>query len=297
MRLLALLSVIVVAPTLRAQNPQAPRAPQAPQIPAAWDSVARILKSAPAPQNGYMRYNFPRRDLNVKVGNTAVPTGALTSWVGFGGTPADADVMGDLVTVGHETGAVLAELAHQGIDVLAIHNHLTGDSPAVTYVHFHAHGAATAIAVKMDVVLARTAVPRPVEAGAIPPLTIDTALVFGILGETGRAQGSSATVSFMLVPGTVTMHGHALVPALAYASPIGFQMIANDRLLALGDLAVPAVKVQAVLGTLAVNGIDATAVHTHLIGEEPRVYFIHFWAEGAPRAVLSGLRSAIDAAR
>ncbi len=273
----------------------APLAAQAP-LPA-WDSVGQVLKTAPAPQNGYIRYNFPRRDLTVRIGNAVVPTGGITSWIGFGGTPADADMMGDLVTVRGETAAALSELAHQGIDVLAIHNHFAGEMPAVTFIHFHAQGVAMALATKMDQVLARTSAPRPVEPGAVPPLTIDTALVFGTLGQTGRAQGAFASISFMLVPGTVTMHGHPLVPNLAYASPIGVHMISSERLLALGDLAIPAAKVSAVLGTLAINNISATAVHTHLIGEEPRVYYIHFWADGNPTAVLTGLRKAIDVAR
>ena len=275
-----------VAVQLHAQSPQP-----------AWDSVGQILKTAPAPQNGYMRYNFPRRDLTVRIGTAVVPTGGVTSWIGFAGMPADADMMGDLVTVRGETAAALSELAHQGIEVLAIHNHFAGELPAVTYIHFHAQGSATALATKMDQVLARTAAPRPVEAGTVPPLTIDTALVFNTLGQTGRAQGAFASISFMLVPGTVTMHGHQLVPNLAYASPIGVHMISSERLLALGDLAVPAPKVNAVLVTLAINNISATAVHTHLIGEEPRVYYIHFWADGNPTAVLTGLRKAIDVAR
>ncbi|HEY2804846.1 MAG TPA: DUF1259 domain-containing protein [Gemmatimonadales bacterium] len=285
MRAVIFVASLTIAFPLQAQNT------------APWDSIARVLQTPSNRLPEYVRYNFPRRDLSVRIAGTLVPTGAVTSWLGFGGEPADAEVMGDLVTVRGETAAVLAECAKQGIDVLAVHNHLSGEIPAVTYVHVHAHGPAVALAQKLDQVLSRTAVPRPVEAGMPPPLTIDTALVFGTLGQSGRAQGAFASLTFMLVQEAVTMHGRTMIPSLAYASPIGIQMLSPERLIALGDLAIPAVKVQAVLQTLAGNGIGATAVHTHMINEEPRVYFIHFWADGAPNAILTGLRKAIDVAR
>ena len=265
---------------------------------AAWDSVARILKAPGVETGGYHRYNFPRRDITLKVGDvTVAPALALGAWAGFSGEPADATMMGDLVLTAAELRPVLAELANQRIDVTAIHNHLAGEEPQITYVHFHAQGGAIDLGTRLDHVLVHTATPRPVAAGSPQPVAIDTAAVFGTLGLSGRAQGNVAQVSTVLVPGTVTMHGRALVPALAYGSPINIQMVGPGRAVATGDLAVLGPRVDPVLDAFAAHRITATAVHSHLIAESPAIYYIHFWADGTLAEVTRGLRAGLDAGR
>ena len=268
------------------------------QAAAPWDSVGRILKSRPLPQNGYTRYNFPRTDLTIRVNDiTLHPSLASTSWVGFAGTPDHAVTMGDLVTTLVETGAVTQALTEEGLEFLAIHNHLAGSLPNVTYIHFHGHGTVYALAASMDRVLARTRTQRPVMPAPSESLAIDTARVYRALGQSGRASGEVVSLGFQFVPGTVTMGTETLVPAMAYGSPIVIQMISPTRAVATGDFSVPESKVNAVRSTLVANGITPTAMHTHLVGENPRIYYIHFWAEGTLDTVLAGLRRTIDAAR
>src|SRR5207247_4916201 len=110
---------------------------------AAWDSVGRILGTAPTSAAGYIRYNLPRRDLTVRIGDVTVsPALALGAWAGFSGEPNDATMMGDLVLTAAELGPVLAELAHQRIGVSAIHNHVVGEQPEIIYVHILGQGNA-----------------------------------------------------------------------------------------------------------------------------------------------------------
>ena len=116
-------------------------------------------------------------------------------------------------------------------------------------------------------------------------------------GESIRSNGNVAQLSFMLVPGGVTMHGESVDPALAYGSPVNIQFVDSSRAVATGDFAVLERGVDPVLDALAANGITATAVHSHLVGEEPRIYYIHFWADGRAADVLRGLRAAVDAGR
>lgn len=281
-----LLTVTLLAAPAGAQDSQA-----------AWDSVGRILQTAPAPNAGYVRYNFPRRDITLKVRDVTVsPALALGAWFGFAGTPAASQVMGDIVLLGDELGPVLDELNRQGISVTAIHNHVVGE-PQVTYTHIHAEGNAVEIARKLDKVLARTRTPRPVTAAAPAPVTIDTALVFRTLGIPGRATGAVAQFTVVLPTVPVMLHGKTVVPAQGYGTPINVQMVDASRYVATGDYSVLEGRVQPVISALAANGITATAVHSHLIGETPKVYYIHFWAEGTPLAVLTGLRAAMDAGR
>ena len=264
---------------------------------APWDSVGRILQTSGSATGGYYRYGWPRRDLTLRIGDVTVsPALALGAWAGFGGDTADATMMGDLVLTSGELKPVLAELARQRIAVTAIHNHLVGEAPKITYVHFQAEGNALELGRRLDRVLALTGAPRPVAAAPPQPVTIDTALVFNTLGLRGRAQGAVAQVSTVLVPGTVTMHGRPVTPALGYGSPINIQVVGPGRAVATGDFAVLGSKVAPVLEALTAHGITATAVHSHLVDELPTIYYMHFWADGPLPDVLRGLRAALDAA-
>ncbi len=288
-RLLTGAALLVVLPG--ASTAQAP-------LGASWDSVAQALRAPGSFSGGYYRYNLPRRDITLRLGDvTVAPSLALGAWAGFSGTPANAMVMGDLVLIAAELKPVLAELTRQHIDVSAIHNHLVGEEPRLVYVHFHGEGRAVDLATRLDAVVAHTATPRPVAAAAPKPLSIDTTMVFKALGTSGKAQGDVAQLSFILVPGRVTMHGKTVVPALGYGTPVNVQMVSATRAVATGDFAVVGDKVSPVIGALASHGITATAAHSHLIGERPTIYYIHFWADGAPADVLRGLRAAVDAAR
>ncbi|HVT41125.1 MAG TPA: DUF1259 domain-containing protein [Gemmatimonadaceae bacterium] len=264
----------------------------------AWAEVGRILGTPETPTGGYHRYNLPRRDLTVRIGDVTLAAAlALGGWAGFDGPPDDATVMGDLVVTTTEMQPVLGELARQHIPVTAVHNHLAGESPAIFYVHIHAQGVATDLAARIDHAVALTATPRPVGAAPAGPVTIDTATVFRVLGSQGRAQGNVAQLSFMLVQEPVSMHGHAILPSLSYATPINVQAVSSTRLVATGDFAVLGRQLGSLLTALAAHGITATAVHSHLVDEAPHVYYVHFWADGASADVLSGLRAALDAAR
>jgi hypothetical protein len=262
---------------------------------APWDSVGVILRAPASAAAGYTRYNFPRRDLTLVVGDVTVAPGlALGSWAGFAGGADSAVAMGDLVLLPSELPAVLRELDQAGLEVTAIHNHLAGEAPSLSYVHFHGEGTLWSLAAAVDRALARSATPRPVTPAAPEPLSIDTAMVFRVLGIRGRAGGAVVQLAPVLIPGAVTAHGQTLVPALAYGSPLNLQLVNPDRMVAAGDFAVLEARVLPLLHTLTSHGITATAMHSHLVGEQPRVYYIHFWADGKPDTVLAGLRAALD---
>ncbi len=282
------LSAVMMAPALSAQAAQ----------PDPWEAVSRILQSAPAPAPGYHRFNFPRRDLVVRVGGVTVsPALALTGWVGFSGAPEDATAMGDLIVTAAELGPVVRGLLDRGVEVTAVHNHLAGESPQLLYVHFHAHGAADALAGRLDEVLRLTGAPRPVGPASVVALTIDTAVVFGGLGVRGRANGAVAGISPMLLPAALSLGADTLLRTMAAASPINIQQLDDATAATSGDFAVPADLVQPLLRALARGGITPTAVHSHLIGERPTITYVHFWGVAPLAELVRGLRAALDAAR
>jgi hypothetical protein len=262
-----------------------------------WDSVGRVLQASPVQSAGYVRYNFPRRDLTLKMGENTVSRLALGAWAGFTGNGKQAMVMGDLVVTLAELLPVEAAIDSQHLAILGVHNHLTGESPTIMYVHFHGAGPAVDLARRLDRVLAKTQTPRGVAGPTTAPVTIDTAQVFSELGARGTASGAVAQLSFVLIKGNVAMRGDTIPPALAAGSPVNVQAIAPDRYVATGDFAVYQDRVQPVISALTEHGITATAVHNHLQSENPPVYFIHFWADGAPKDVLTGIKAALDAGK
>ena len=285
-KMVAAMSLAVAVP-VRAQTP----------VPAVWDSVGRILQTTAVMSSGYVRYGLPRSDLHVTIGDLPVPVPlALGAWAGFSGTGDSALVMGDLVLTSAELAPVLEALDREGIDVTAVHNHLVGETPTVTYVHFHGVGAATDLARRLDKALRLTGTPRPVPPASPAAAAIDSALVFSTLGVRGRVNGAVAQVGPVLVRDTVRLHGVPVPAALAYPSPINIAQVGPGRFVATGDFALLAGQVGPVTHALATHGITTTALHSHLIDESPTLYYLHFWADGSPPAVLGGLRAALDAA-
>lgn len=280
-------ALAIAAVSARAQMPS----------PETVDSVGQILQATGAISPGYVRFGLPRSDLHVAIGELTVPTPlALGGWVGFAGTGDSSLVMGDLVLIAPELAPVLQAMDREGIDVTAVHNHLVGETPTVTYVHFHGAGAAVDLARRLDRVLLLTGTPRPVRATPATAPGIDTALVFSALGVRGRSNGAVAQVSPILIRGTVRLHAGVVPPSLGYASPVNVAQVAPGRFVATGDFALLAEQVGPVTHALAAHGITTTALHSHLIGESPTLYYLHFWADGPPAAVLAGLRAALDAA-
>ena len=284
------LAIVAFATTARAQDARQ----------AAWDSVGTVIGAPPTPTGGYIRYNLPRRDLVVMVGDVRIAAGlALGGWVGFDGPSAAAMMMGDLVVTAAELPAVERALIAGGISITAVHNHLVGESPQVMYVHLHGHGEAMQLARAVDKALAATATPRRQAApqSAPPPLSADTALVFAGMGQRGRGAGAVASVSLELVKGAVTVQGMAVPAALAAASPVNVQFVSATRAVATGDFAVTERQLDALVRALVSAGITVTAVHSHLSGESPRLLYVHFWGDGPPAALVQQLRQAADAAR
>lgn len=290
-----LLTIAVIA---GAANPS-PAPAQSPFDPAR-DTVAAILRTPATDGGGYTRYTFPRSDLTVMVGDVRIaPALALGSWAGFVGTPAAAEAMGDVIATDAELPIVLNALVSARLDVTAIHDHLNDETPRLTYLHFHGSGSAVDLAERVNTVMSATAAPHPGAHPSTTPaaVTIDTAEVFRVLGTQGRVAGSVASMSFMLVDGPVLIGGKPVLGPMAYGTPIAIQQVTPSRAVATGDFAILASQVQPVLRELTRAGITVTALHTHMIGASPEVYYLHFWGDAPLPALLQGIRNALSIAQ
>jgi uncharacterized protein DUF1259 len=270
-------------------------APRQPQDTTPWAQVAAALGRTGAEQpGGVYRVPMPRSDLHVTLdGVTLEPALALGSWIAFERTPDGALAMGDLVLTEAELSPVLTALAGGDVHVTAIHHHLLRETPHLVYAHVHARGDPVVIARAVRAALARTGTPPAAPpAPSSGPAPLDTAGLAAALGRHGRLAGAVYQVG---VPRTepITDDGIPLPPAMGVATALNFQPAGPGRVVATGDFVLLPGEVAEVTGALRAAGIEVTAVHNHLLAEEPRLIFVHFWARGDAGAVAAGLRSAL----
>ncbi|HVS60387.1 MAG TPA: DUF1259 domain-containing protein [Gemmatimonadaceae bacterium] len=265
-----------------------------------WSAVENALgrKGTPNP-GGVIKFSFPRSDLSVVVnGVTLKPTLALGSWVAFQRIADHAMVMGDLVLLESEVTTVMASLQQNGVDQTALHNHLLGESPRVMYMHIRAIGNAERIAKAMRTALEFTNTPLGPPSSPTPTPTpiafdLDTATVAKALGVTGKVNGGVYQLS---VPRRerICDEGQEVPPTMGVATAINFQPTLGGKAAITGDFVLLGREVNPVLWTLSENGIEVTAIHSHMIDEQPRLFFMHFWANDDAAKLARGLRAALD---
>jgi hypothetical protein len=242
-----------------------------------------------------MKYGFPRSDLKVTVNGVRVrPALALGSWVAFKRTATnEAMVMGDLVLIETEVSAVIDALQQKGVQQTAVHNHLLRESPRVLYVHISAHGDAARIAAAIRAALDLTKTPAPSPPERAPALELDTALIHRTLGYGGKVNGGVYQVS---VPRRepITMDGEVVPPSMGVSTAINFQPTGRGWAAITGDFVMLSSEVNRIIPILRAGQIDVTALHSHMVGEEPRLYFMHFWADNDAGKLAATLRRAID---
>jgi len=241
---------------------------------------------------GVYKVAFPRSDLDVVVGDVHVkPALALGSWVAFLPTPHGTMAMGDLVLTEGEVSDVISTLQAGGVEQTAVHNHLLGESPRVIYVHFGARGDAAAIARTLHDALAKTKTPMAPPA-ASAPAAVDLPDLDAILGAKGKANGG---VMQYAIPraSAVKEHGVTIPPAAGVATAINFQPTGNGRAAISGDFVMTAGEVNRVIRALRGGGIAVTALHSHMLDEQPRLFFMHFWANDDAVALAKTLRKAL----
>jgi hypothetical protein len=263
-----------------------------------WRDVEEGLGRAGSVQPGDVyKVSFPRSDLAVTAdGVTIKPALALGSWAAFkriGG--GHVMTMGDLVLLESEVTLVIDALQRGGIEQSALHNHLLGESPHVMYVHFTGHGDASKLARTLHeaLMLTKTPMERPA-APASTPAAIDlpTADLDRVIGHPGKVAGG--TYQFALARAeTIMEHGVEIPPAIMNI-PLNFQPTGNGRAAITGDFVLIASEVNPVIRILRGGGITITALHSHMLEETPRLFFMHFWANDDAVKLARTLRSALD---
>jgi Domain of Unknown Function (DUF1259) len=242
------------------------------------------------------KVGFPRTDLHVSVHGIAIKPGlALGSWAAFTGTDADAMVMGDLVLLEDEINPVMEKLRSSGFEISAVHNHLIDETPHVMYMHYMGHGNASQLATSLRAALAVSKTPLETPGinaeSMVLPVWVNT--VEDALGRKGTYKGGVLSYGVPRAD-TITIGGITIAPAAGVAEAINFQGADSGNVATTGDFVLTADEVNPVISELQAHHISVTALHSHMLTEQPRLFFMHFWGQGAPQDLAAGIKAALD---
>jgi hypothetical protein len=272
-----------------------------------WGKVDQALGKAGTTQPGEVhKYALPRSDLHVTLDGVAIkPALALGGWLAFKSMGEATMVMGDLVMAEDEINPVMAKLLANGITVTAVHNHLLRAQPATFYMHVAGQGDPVKLASALHDALEASKTPlgntpQPTSSQAPAPgseqparLDLDTAALDRELGAKGTANGG--VYQFTIPRADVIKDGGmAVPPAMGTAIAINFQPTGSGKAAITGDFVLLGTEVNPVLQALRTHGIEVMALHNHMLDDQPRTFFVHFWANDDAAKLAQGLRAALD---
>ncbi len=272
---------------------------QAQDIPAEYQQVLTALGKQGDYKANVLKVNIPRNDVSVTVANVKTPTPfGFGGWVAMTKGTGGMDVMmGDLVLTQDEVNPVMSALLDNGIEVTALHNHFLWDEPRMFYMHVHGHGKPADLArqVKpaLDLIGKGTARPTIGPAASAPATTtIDTAKLAQIVGTPGEQSGAVYKITIGRDDLKLTEMGatiNARMGLNTWAAFVG----TNENAAIAGDVAMLASEVQPVLKALRKNGLDVVAIHHHMTGTQPTIYFLHYWGTGPADKLATGFKAAL----
>jgi Domain of Unknown Function (DUF1259) len=253
-------------------------------------------KTGATAPGGIYRVALPRTDLKVTLDGVELKPGfALGSWLAFEKMDDQGMVMGDLVLTMDEVNPVMTKLAAGGIEITALHNHLLRNQPFTMYMHVQGNGDPVKLAAALHAALAESNTPltaAPAAANAPPTIDLDTAALDQTLGAKGTNNGG--VYQFSIPRAEPIKDGNMDVPPpMGSANAINFQPIGGGKAAITGDFVLIAKEVNPVLRALREHGIEVTAIHNHMLDDQPHLYFMHFWANDDAKKLAEGLKAAL----
>ena len=247
---------------------------------------------------GEYKITIPQNDLNVEVdGFKIIPPMGLGTWIAFTPSKEGAMIMGDIVLVETDVKPVQQEVIKQGLTITAIHNHFIRNHPNIIYMHVGGSGKTDEISKKAKAILDKVAESRGHNpaAASVPDVTysIDSKKLDAILGYTGEMSKGVYKYTIGRPDVNLKEHGVTVTTFLGFNTWAAFQGT-PDHAAVCGDFTMLTDEVAPVIKALVENGIEVVAVHNHMVQEEPKVFFLHYWGVGSAEQLAKGLRAALD---
>src|SRR4051794_24077878 len=263
-----------------------------------WKKVDAALGKTATVSGEVHRYGLPRSDLHVTLDGIPIkPALALGGRVAFAPMHGEAMLMGDLVLLDTEITPVMSRLLDSGLEITAIHNHVLRASPATFYMHVGGHGDPEKMAASIRSALASASKtpfePPATTAGPAPAIDLDTAKIDEAIGAKGTANGG---VYQFGIPrrDPSTEGGMQVTTALGGANAVNFQPTGSGKAAITGDFLVTGDEVNPLIRALRSGDIEVTAIHSHMLDEQPRMFFIHFWANDDAEKLARNVHTALE---
>jgi len=268
------------------------------EMPADYAAVLKTVGKQGDFKDGVLKVNIPRSDLKVTVEGIATPTPfGFGGWFALTKGSGGMDVMmGDLVLTEQEVNPVMSAILQNGLDVTALHNHFFYDNPRLFYMHVHGHGTAADLATKIAPAIAligKGAPPAAASPGRALSGTLNTQRLAQIVGQPGEQNGDVYKITMGRPDLAIKEMGATINARMGLNTWAAFYGSDNDAVVA-GDIAMKAAEVTPVLKALRTNNIEVVAIHQHMTGTEPTVYFLHYWGKGPAETLANGVKAAIS---
>ena len=268
------------------------------QTPPEYQAVLTSLGRGGDFKDGVLKVNVPRSDLKVTIAQRPAATAfGFGGWVAFTkGTGGMEVMMGDLVLTEDEVNPVMSKLLDNGIDVTALHNHFFHEQPRIFYMHVHAMGTAADLAGRLKPALALIPTPPAAATGApagpSAPSGLDVAALAKTIGHEGEQTGPVYKITIGRSDIDLREHGAKITARMGLNTWAAFAGTDADAMVA-GDVAMLAPEVTPVLKALRSHGIEVVAIHHHMTGTDPAVFFVHYYGTGAAASLAEGVRAAV----
>lgn len=249
-------------------------------------------------QDGQYKITVPQNDLDVSVdGFRIIPPMGMGSWITFTPAAEGAVVMGDVVVREDEIGPVQRVVLEHGFTITGLHNHFVREEPSVMYMHVGGRGSQEHLArgvkaIFNEVTRLRGGNPADARAQSVPN-TLDTDEIARILGYDGEMSRGVYKITIGRPDVRLQAHGVSVTTFMGFNTWAAWQGT-PDRAAVAGDFTMLEDEVASVIEALVENGIEVVAVHNHMVREEPRIFFLHYWGVGPAEQLARGLKAALD---
>jgi hypothetical protein len=261
-------------------------------------AIERITGVKGKSNKGEYKITIPQNDLNVEVdGFRIIPPMGLGTWIAFTPAKSGAMIMGDIILTETDLKPVQQEVIRQGLTITAIHNHFVRNHPNILYMHIGGSGKTEEMAQKAKAVLDKVAESRghnPAAASvADVPYSIDSKKLDEILGYKGEMSKGVYKYTIGRPDVVLKEHGVTISTFFGFNTWAAFQGTPDHAAVA-GDFTMLEDEVAPVIKALVENGIEVVAVHNHMVHEEPKIFFLHYWGVGNAEQLAKGLKAALD---
>ena len=265
-------------------------------MPPEYAAVLQALGRQGDFKDNVLKVNIPRNDLKVAIDGIATPTPfGFGGWIAYTRGDHGDVMMGDLVLTEAEVNPVMSALLDNGLDVTALHNHFFFDTPRIYYMHVHGHGSVAELTKKVQPALALIGKTPPAVQGQGRSIAgrLDTEALARTIGSPGEQTGAVYKITIGRPDFTMKEMGAVINARMGLNTWAAFYGSDADAVVA-GDVAMLAGEITPVLKALRSSGIDVVAMHHHMTGTDPDVYFLHYWGKGPAPALAAGVRKALD---